>query len=364
MTQPSAARIAALAARIREESHDRTDSAPLTLMHVCGTHEHEIGRHGIRALLPPGIRLLAGPGCPVCVTPAAAVLHAAAIARRHQAILATFGDMVRVPAAGTSLAEERARGLDLAVVQGPAQALALAQKHPERKVIFFSPGFETTAAPLAALLATRVPENLYIFPVHRLIPPGLAALLGSGKLAAEGLILPGHVLTITGTADYDFLPRQFGLPAVVTGFEAEDILASILWLVRQRGHAPSVGNLYPRSVRAEGNPKARALMDKVFETVDADWRGIGLLPRTGLALNAEFARFDAARAWPAEAPPAPAAEPGCRCGEVLLGAIEPRDCRLFGTACVPDRAIGPCMVSEEGTCRAAWIWRRLEGLPT
>lgn len=349
-----------LASAIAEEAARRPAPQPVVFMHVCGTHEHEIARRGLRSLIPPGIRLLAGPGCPVCVTPPSAALHAAGIARRQNGILATYGDMVRVPLGDTSLALERARGLDLQVVLGPAEALALARRWPDRPVIFFSPGFETTAAPLAALVAGRLPDNLFVYSAHRLIPPGLSALLASGRVAASGLILPGHVLTVTGYGEYGFLAREFGLPGVVTGFEAVDILAAVLWLLRQRGRAPELANLYPRSVRPEGNVRARRLLDEHFEIVDADWRGIGVLPRSGLTLAQRQASHDAAQAFAAPAPEVPPLHPGCRCGAVLLGAARPQDCVLFGVSCTPDQPVGPCMVSEEGTCRAAWTWRAFE----
>ncbi len=351
-----------LAEAIGEEVRRRPE--PAVFMHVCGTHEHEIARWGLRSLLPPAVHLLAGPGCPVCVTPPAAALHAAQMSRRAGGVLATYGDMVRVPLGDTSLAVERARGLDLKIVLGPAEAAALAQAAPARPVVFFSPGFETTAAPLAALLASALPDNFFVYAAHRLIPPALAALLSAGRVAAEGLILPGHVLTVTGVSDYGFLAREFGLSAVVTGFEAVDILAAVLWLLRRRGRAPQLANLDPRSVRPEGNTHARRLLSTQFDVVDADWRGVGRLPGSGLALAPGNAAHDAARAFASPPPDLPALHPGCRCGEVLLGAATPQACPLFGRSCTPERPVGPCMVSDEGTCRAAWTWRRLDGAPS
>ncbi|HNX19701.1 MAG TPA: hydrogenase formation protein HypD [Acidobacteriota bacterium] len=355
--------VRALAAAIAAEA--ARDPRPFAVMHVCGTHEHTIARAGLRALLPRNVELLAGPGCPVCVTPQEEIARAAAIARAADATLATYGDMVRVPAFGTSLAEERAKGLDLKVVQGPAEAAGLAARAPKRPVIFFSPGFETTAAPVAALLAGAPPANFFVLSAHRLVPPALDALLGAKRARAEALILPGHVLTVRGLEEYRFLPERLGFSAVAAGFEPHDVLAAVLWLLRRRGRAPELGNVYGRAVRTEGNERARALMDAAFVAEDADWRGIGTLPLSGLALAPAAAPHDALRAFPA--PPAPPRGPalpaGCRCGEVLLGRIAPADCPLFGKACTPERAVGPCMVGDEGTCRAAWTWRGLDDEP-
>jgi hydrogenase expression/formation protein HypD len=350
---------------IEELSHGiaalaRAIDRPVRLMEVCGTHTVAIFRHGIRALLPGSIQLLSGPGCPVCVTAAADVEAAILLAGGGGATLATFGDMMRVPGRSKSLAEARAAGADVRIVYSPLDALTLAAKNPSREVVFFATGFETTSPLVAGTIKEaerRGVANFSIFSVHKTVPPALAALLGSGEVQVDGFILPGHVCTVTGTAPFEFLPAQFGKAAVVTGFAAGDILSGIALLLAQLAAGrPRVEIQYTSVVRPEGNPRAREILGEFFEPADAHWRGIGTIPGSGLELRPAFAHRDAVRKFGLERPevPDPAA---CQCGAVLKGIKSPPDCKLFGKACTPDRPIGACMVSSEGSCAAYYKYQ-------
>lgn len=328
---------------------------PVRLMHVCGTHENALCRHGLRALLPAWLRLVAGPGCPVCVCPASDIDLACRMAARPGVTLCTFGDVVRVPARGT-LMEARASGADARVVYSVADAVDIARASPDRHVVFFAVGFETTACTTAAVLIGAPPANFSILGSHRLIPPALDALLASDPGGLDGFLLPGHVSTVIGSLVYEPLAARSRRPMVVAGFEPLDILRALRGLVGQvvRGEA-SVGNAYPRAVRPEGNRVAREAIERVFEPCDAAWRGLGTLPASGLALREEFRDRDARGRLGLDADPAiPEFEPGCRCGEVLMGRVEPEECPLFGTGCVPESPVGPCMVGFEGTCHARY----------
>jgi hydrogenase expression/formation protein HypD len=291
----------------------------------------------------------------VCVTAAADVEAAIQLARTGKATLATFGDMMRVPGRRESLAEARAGGADVRVVYSPLDALALARREPAREVVFFATGFETTSPLVAGTLAEAERlgvANFSIISVHKTVPPALAALLGSGEVRVDGFILPGHVCTVTGVAPYAFLPERFRKAAAVTGFDAADILAGIAMLLAQLAAGrPAVEIQYTRVVRPEGNPRALEILARFFEPCDAHWRGIGTIPGSGLALRPAFAHRDAVQRFGLERPeiPDPAA---CQCGAVLKGIKTPPDCRLFGKTCTPERPVGACMVSSEGSCAA------------
>jgi len=333
----------------------RAIGRPVRLMEVCGTHTVAIFRHGIRALLPASVELLSGPGCPVCVTAAADIEAAILLAKRGTAALATFGDMMRVPGRRDSLAEARAAGADVRVVYSPLDALALAARDPGREIVFFATGFETTSPLVAGTLAEaerRGIANFSVFPVHKTVPPALRALLDSGEVRVDGFILPGHVCTVTGTAPFSFLPEDFGKASVVTGFDAGDILAGIGMLLAQlAAGSPRVEIQYASVVRPEGNPRAREILGRFFAPCDAHWRGIGTIPGSGLKLREAFAHRDAVLRFAIDRPevPDPAA---CRCGSVLKGIVSPPECQLFGRACTPERPVGACMVSSEGSCAA------------
>jgi hydrogenase expression/formation protein HypD len=331
-----------------------------TVMEVCGTHTMSIARYGLRELLPDGLRLVSGPGCPVCVTAMADLDHIVALTQLPNVTVATFGDLVRVPASRTSLAAERAAGADVRVVYSPRDALDIASAEPEREVVFVGIGFETTAPTIAASLVeaqARGVRNYTVFSLHKVMPPPLRALLDLGETPITGFILPGHVSVVTGLGCYEFLAREYGVAGVIAGFEPDDVLLALLMLVRQQ--EPAIEIEYRRAVRPEGNIVAQRLLDRVFEPCDADWRGLGVIPSSGLAIREEFAEADARRRFDVDL--APSLEPrGCLCGEVLRGVTDPADCPLFGRRCTPQDPVGACMVSSEGACAARHRYRRLD----
>ena len=326
----------------------------MTIMEVCGTHTHAIRRYGIRQLLPGNIRLVSGPGCPVCVTAEEDIACALALAKQPNVTLFCFGDMMRVPCGEESLSLLASRGADIRIALSPLDALAFAKEHPAREVVWYGVGFETTTPHAAALLEAvkrdRV-QNLSVFSAHKTMPNALCALLCDSS-HVDALLCPGHVASITGAEAFRFVPDALHLPAAISGFAPEELLAAILALVTmiKRGK-PSLVNAYPRVVKPLANETARALVDEWFVPSDALWRGLGEIPLSGLALRPEYAFFDAIKRL------SPVLEPiktrtGCRCGDVLRGSIEPCDCPLFGRACVPQHPLGACMVSSEGACAA------------
>lgn len=331
-----------------------------TFMEVCGTHTMAISRFGLRELLPTAVRLVSGPGCPVCVTATGDLDVAVALARLPHVTLTTFGDLVRVPASRTTLAAERAAGADVRVVYSPADAVELAAQEREREVVFAGIGFETTAPTVAAAVLearARGLANFFVLSLHKTMPGALRALLDLGEVGIDGFILPGHVSVVTGTAIYEFLAGEYGVSGVIAGFEADDVLQALLMLTRQR--QPAIEIAYTRAVRPEGNPVARELMEAVFEPCDATWRGLGIIPGSGLRLREEFARYDASRRWQVETGE-PTEPRGCACGDVLRGALDPADCPLFAGACTPESPVGPCMVSSEGSCAARYRYRDVD----
>jgi hydrogenase expression/formation protein HypD len=328
---------------------------PLKLMEVCGTHTVEIFRHGIRDVIPKNITLLSGPGCPVCVTSVRDVDAAIAIARNPGVIMATFGDMMRVPGGRESLLEARSEGADVRVLYSPMDALSLAEKEKEKIVVFFATGFETTSPLIAATLAHAElagTGNFAIYAAHKLVPPALKALLDSPDVQVDGFILPGHVSTIIGAKPYEFVATRYKKPSVVTGFEAGEIIEGILMIVRQLAQKRAAVEIqYTSVVREEGNTRAVALLDKYFEPADAYWRGIGVIPGSGLKLRDRYSAFDANVKF--HPPVSDAQEPElCSCGDILRGVKIPTECALFGAGCTPDSPVGPCMVSTEGSCSA------------
>jgi hydrogenase expression/formation protein HypD len=339
----------------------RAEARPgLTFMEVCGTHTMSIARYGLRDLLPPEMRLVSGPGCPVCVTAMADLDHVVALSRLAEVTLVTFGDLIRVPASRSTLASERAAGADVRVVYSPRDAVEIAALEPERQVVFAGIGFETTAPTVAASLLEareRGLGNFSVLSMHKTMPRPLKALLDLGETPINGFILPGHVSVITGTQCYEFLARDYGVAGVVAGFEPHDVLQALLRLVRQT--EPAIAIEYTRAVRPEGNLVAQRLLEEVFEPADADWRGLGVIPGSGLRLRREFADSDAALRFTVDL--AEPLEPaGCRCGEVLRGVTDPADCSLFGRRCTPEDPVGACMVSSEGACAARYRYRGLD----
>lgn len=341
-------------AGLAKELHRLADH-PVRLMQVCGTHTMAIFRHGLRALIPREIDLLSGPGCPVCVTTTAQIDQFVTTALRPHVTVATFGDLIRVPGSCGTLAQARAEGARIEVVYSPMDALDLAERRQEELVVFLGVGFETTIPGMAATVREawrRGLSNFALFSATKLMPPALEALIGNADPAVAGLLCPGHVSTIIGTSAYTPLVNQHGLPCVVGGFEPADILYALVLLVRQvREGRSEVENAYPRAVSEGGNARARGLVAEVFEPVDAEWRGLGLVPKSGLALRKEWAVFDASKRL--NLTPAQVSEPpGCRCGAILTGRALPSECPLFNKACTPVSPVGPCMVSSEGTCAA------------
>jgi len=325
---------------------------PIQLMEVCGTHTVSIFRYGIRGVLPEHIKLLSGPGCPVCVTPNRDIDLAIALSRQRDVILVIFGDMVRVPGSSSNLLREKAEGRDIRIVYSPLEALKIASEHPDRKVVFFAIGFETTS-PTIAVTVERAREqrisNLFFLNSQKVVPPAIRALLQSKRLNVDGFILPGHVSTIIGTKPYQFIATEFRRPAVVTGFEPLDILQGIWMLVRQvEENRTDVEIQYRRVVRKDGNPLATNKLKEIYEEVDGHWRGLGTIPGSGYRFREPYRAMDA-RTFNVDVEPSKE-HPECRCGEVLQGVTTPLECRLFKVVCHPENPIGPCMVSIEGTC--------------
>jgi hydrogenase expression/formation protein HypD len=350
-------------AAIRERAEDlyrrirAAASDPLSFMEVCGTHTMAISRFGIRSRLPSTLRLLSGPGCPVCVTPASDIDHFIAMGREPGVTIATFGDMMRVPGSASSLERERAAGADVRVVYSPLDALGLARALPDRMVVFMGVGFETTSPTIAATILRAAEErldNFAVYPAFKTVPTAMAALASSREVRLDGFICPGHVSAIIGSAPYEPIARDHGMPCVVAGFEAIDVLEAVLMLVEQRAsRRAEVEVQYRRAVRREGNPAALRTIGSVFRACDAVWRGIGPIPGTGLDLAPGYERFDARRRVQVEVPSAGSGMPdGCSCGAVMRGLVTPLECPLFGTSCTPRSPVGPCMVSSEGACAA------------
>jgi len=338
----------------------------VSIMEICGSHTHSISRSGLRGVLPDSIKLISGPGCPVCVTPQSEIDAVVDFAdKRKDVIITTFGDMVRVPGSSSSLEEARGRGADVRVIYSPLDALAIARDCPLREVVFLSVGFETTA-PLAAstIMSARAEgiSNFSIFPMHKLTPAAMAALLESGDCRIDGFICPGHVTAVIGADSYGFIARDYKRPCVVAGFEPLDALFGIYMLLKQIAEGRSEIEIeYDRVVSRHGNLKAKAVMDGVFEPVGASWRGLGRIPESGLALRPEFSVFSAIERFGIDVSSYEGGGPaskGCACADVLKGKISPTDCPLFAVKCTPASPQGPCMVSGEGACSAWYKYER------
>ena len=335
------------------------------VMEVCGGHTHAIYKHGVEDLLPDQVELVHGPGCPVCVIPMGRQDDAIAIAEREEVIFTTFGDMMRVPASKGSLLDAKARGADVRMVYSPLDALKLARDNPDREVVFFAIGFETTAPSTALTLlrarAERI-DNFYLFCNQVTIIPAIRAILDSPDLRLAGFVGPGHVSTVIGLRPYEFIARDYGRPVVVSGFEPLDVLQGVYMILRQlREGRSEVENQYSRVVRDEGNSAAlRAIAETMELRTTFEWRGLGFISQSALKLREEFADWDAELRY--ELPGVRVADPkACQCGEVLKGVIKPWECKVFGTACTPDHPIGTCMVSSEGACAAYFNYGRYAG---
>ncbi|OQX81463.1 MAG: hydrogenase formation protein HypD [Bacteroidetes bacterium 4484_276] len=332
----------------------------VNLMEVCGGHTMSIQKFGIPYLLPATVNLLSGPGCPVCVSSRKFIDHAVALSRLPNVVIATFGDLIRVPGSTSTLDKEKAAGADIRIVYSIMEAINFAIKLPEKKIIFLGIGFETTAPTSAAGIAYADKENIgnfFFLSSHKIMPPAMSALIDEG-VKIDGYIGPGHVSTITGSGMYEDIAGKFNLGVVISGFEPVDLLQSIYMLVDQiENNRQEVAIQYKRFVKPEGNTKAKQLLEDVFELKDDWWRGLGILPKSGLQLREKYARFDATKNFEVEIEKT--IEPkGCICGEILKGLKTPKDCKLFAKACSPQNPIGACMVSSEGSCHAFYKYNR------
>ncbi|MBA7675429.1 Hydrogenase maturation factor HypD [subsurface metagenome] len=337
----------------------RKSKTSARFMEFCGGHTVTIFRYGIRRVLPSTIDMVSGPGCPICVTANADLDKAIALAQIPEVIIATFGDMLKIPGSHSSLQEVKANGADVRMVYSTMDALKIAEDNPGKSVVFLGIGFETTAPTIAASILQAEEngiKNYYVLSLHKLCPPVIRAILDSGEVKLHGLICPGHVSAIIGSHPWEFIAQDYGISCVVSGFEPLDILQCVNMLVAQIENGESkVEIAYRRGVRPEGNQQALKLMEEVFETCPAEWRGIGEVPDSGLKVRKEYQPFDAEVAFDID-PGSPYEPEGCICGDILRGVKTPLDCRLFGKVCTPESPVGPCMVSSEGSCSAYYLY--------
>ncbi|CAK0756795.1 Hydrogenase maturation factor HypD [Gammaproteobacteria bacterium] len=347
-----------------QKIHALAFNRTIKIMNVCGGHERSITHAGLREVLPKWVELIPGPGCPVCVCPEEDVYQAIQLALRDRVILVTFGDMLRVPVnvkkgEVRSLAEARAAGAEIYPIASPLDARKIAQDYPERPVVFFAAGFETTTAPVAAMLAEGLPENLFVLLSGRVTWPAVAMLLDSGNPGFHALVAPGHVSAVMGSEEWAFVAERHQIPCAVAGFNPESLLAAFYSILRQiASGACFLDNCYREVAHPGGNPTARRLLIDTLEIIDAHWRGIGIIPRSGYVLKSTYAQHDAGQHFYdyADSVRRHAGEmpPGCDCAQVVLGRMYPCQCQIYGKACTPRTPIGPCMVSDEGACRIWW----------
>ena len=350
--------------RIRALPLDSIDQPKIKIMNVCGGHERAITMAGLRKALPDRIELVPGPGCPICICPEEDIFTAIQLALNEDIILLAFGDMLRVPVnsqksrAGT-LEQAKAMGADIRPIASPSEAVSIARNHPDKSVIFFAAGFETTTAPVAAMLVAGTPPNLSVLLSGRLTWPAVAMLLASDTPGFSALIAPGHVSTVMGPEEWEFVVSKHNIPAAIAGFTSDSLLAALYSTLRQLLEGRCfLDNCYPQLVRPGGNRSAQAHLAACMDVTDANWRGIGIIPQSGFSLNHNFSAQDARKLFPSYAEEARKHSgempPGCDCAKVVLGKIYPNECRLFGVSCKPKQPVGPCMVSDEGACRIWW----------
>jgi len=345
----------ALAKKVADHIRKLAPPHETKFCHVCGTHEWTITHYGLRSLLPQNVDVIAGPGCPVCVVPAADIDEAIALAKKGVTVT-TFGDLIRVPGSETSLQKAKASGGDVRIVYALRDAIQMAEKNPEKEFVFLAIGFETTSPSTAIEVLNKPPENFSFLVSHRLIPPAMELLLGIGDLHIDGFIAAGHVSTIIGMKPYEIFPEAYGMPTVAAGFEPLDVLFAIDMLMQQlKDGEARLENEYKRVVSWEGNVKAQKLLEQVFDVVDGRWRGLGKLPKSALALKKEFEAYDARKKYDLHIEGSRDILKGCLCHLVMVGKIKPPECPSYMTSCVPESPRGPCMVSNEGTCR---IWAK------
>ena len=353
-----------LAKKWLERIHRLDLPEKVRIMNVCGGHERAITMAGLRGVLPPNIELIPGPGCPVCICPEEDVYHAIQLALKEDVILVAFGDMLRVPVnvpktEARSLEHAKAQGADIRPIASPAEAVSIAQQNPQRAVVFFAAGFETTTAPVTAMVAQGIPGNLSILLSGRLTRPAVAMLLDTGETSFNALIAPGHVATVMGPEEWEFVVNRHHMPAAIAGFTPVSLLAAMYSTLRQLiEEKPFLDNCYPEVVKPGGNTSAKRYLYDVTDVVDANWRGVGTISHSGFALQDQYAAHNARLLFPAynETARKRAGQmpPGCDCARVVLGKLYPNECRLYGDACTPRTPIGPCMVSDEGACRIWW----------
>ncbi len=344
--------------------HALPHQGSVKIMNVCGGHERSISMAGLRKVLPDYIELVPGPGCPVCICPEEDVFEAIQLALNEDIILLAFGDMLRVPVnvkktQARTLEQAKAQGADIRPVASPTEAVSIAKNNPDKAVVFFAAGFETTTAPVAAMLVEGVPDNLSVLLSARLTWPAVAMLLESGTPGFDALIAPGHVSTIMGPEEWTFVVDKHNIPTAVAGFATDSLLAAMYSTLRQLNeNRYFLDNCYPQLVRPGGNPSAQAHLNTAMNVIDSRWRGIGIIPSSGYILNNTYSNHDSRKLFPAYGDDARKRAgqmpPGCDCAQVVLGKIYPNECRLFGKACMPRNPIGPCMVSDEGACRIWW----------
>lgn len=350
--------------RIHALPRPQTGSGKVKIMNVCGGHERSITMAGLRKALPDYIELVPGPGCPVCVCPEEDIFEAIQLALNENVILLAFGDMLRVPvnvprAQARTLEQARSQGADIRPIASPTEAVSIARDNPEKAVVFFAAGFETTTAPVAAMMVEGVPENLSVLLSGRLTWPAVSMLLESGTPGFDALIAPGHVATVMGPEEWAFVVEKHNIPAAVAGFQTDSLLAAMYSTLRQLNEDRYfLDNCYPQLVKPGGNRSAQVHLDKSMNVYDANWRGVGIIPQSGYMLNTAYSNHDARKLFPCYADDARKRAgqmpPGCDCAQVVLGKIYPNECKLFGVACKPRNPIGPCMVSDEGACRIWW----------
>ena len=344
-----------LAKKIAEHIRKIAPKQQMKFCHVCGTHEWTITHYGLRSLLPENVEVIAGPGCPVCIVPAAEIDEAIALAQKGITVT-TFGDLIRVPGSKTSLQQAKASGADVKIVYSPRDAIQIAKNNPNKEYVFFAVGFETTSPSTAVEVLSKPPENFSFLVAHRVIPPAMELLLSMEDLQIDGFIAAGHVSTIIGVKPYETLVKTYDIPTVVAGFEPLDVLFAIDMLVKQvKERAARLENEYSRVVSWEGNTKAQKLVEEVFDVVDGQWRGLGKMTKSALALKKQFSEYDAHKKYDLHIEESQDILKGCLCHLVMIGKIKPSECPSYLKSCVPEAPKGPCMVSNEGTCR---IWAK------
>ncbi len=350
-------RDAATAKRVAEKIRELAPKkGTVKICHVCGTHEWTITHYGLRELLPSNVEVIAGPGCPVCIVPASEVDEAVELALKGIAV-ACFGDVFRVPGSHMSLLDAKAEGADVRVVYSVKDATDMAKKESSKEFAFFAVGFETTAPSTALEVLSKPSKNLSFLVSHRLIPPAMKLLVEMKDMNLDGFIAPGHVSTVIGLKPYEIFPKEYAMPTVIAGFEPLDVLFGIYMILKQLSEGkPWLENEYSRVVKPEGNVKAQNVLQKIFQVADGDWRGLGIIPSSKFIMQPNFSNHDAHIKYGIKIGQSVDLQPGCKCNLVIVGRIKPTECPLFMKKCTPQKPVGACMVSSEGTCR---IWARL-----